>query len=94
MLRLQKTDIEKHTNNLEILYLFLVNERRATDAAAALYMHRNNVNYRIGRIEEMLDIRLDDPMTRINLLVTYLLFDMGDLQQTEESGTAAEVKAI
>ena len=73
--RLRKNDLEKNTNNLAVLYSFLINERRATETAAATYMHRNNVLYRIGRIEEMLDIRLDDPATRLNLLITFLLFD-------------------
>ena len=73
--RLHDSDIEKNTNNLAVLYSFLINERRATETAAAMYMHRNNVLYRIGRIEELLNIRLDNPTTRINLLVTFLLYD-------------------
>ena len=75
LLKLHKNDLEKNTNNLTILYSFLIHERRATETAAATYMHRNNVLYRIGRIEEMLDIRLDDPAMRINLLITFLMFD-------------------
>ena len=74
LLKLRKNDIEKNTNNMDILHSFLLNERRATETAAATYMHRNNVLYRIGRIEEMLDISLNDPTTRINLLVTFMLF--------------------
>ena len=75
LFKLHRNDLEKNTNNLEILYTFLINERRATETAAALYMHRNNVIYRIGRIEEMLGIKLEDPVTRLNLLVAFLLFD-------------------
>ena len=75
LIKLRESDIEKNTNNLMILYSFLLNERRATETAALTYMHRNNVLYRISRIEEMLDIRLDDPTTRVNLLITFLLFN-------------------
>ena len=41
-----------------------------------LYMHRNNVVYRIGRIEEMLGIDLNDHNTRLKLLVSYAMLKL------------------
>jgi sugar diacid utilization regulator len=71
LLELYRSDREKNTNNFEILYVYLINERGTTKTANSLHMHRNNVVYRISRIENMLNISLDDEQTRINLLLTY-----------------------
>ena len=73
LLELAGSDIEKNTNNLEVLNAYLINERRATETANALHMHRNNVVYRISRIEELLGISLEDTMTRLNLTVSLLM---------------------
>ncbi len=71
LLELYDIDIEKNTNNLEVLHTYLMNERRATETANCLHMHRNNVIYRISRIEEMLQISLDDKTTRLNLMMSF-----------------------
>lgn len=71
LLELYRSDREKNTNNFEILYVYLINERGTTKTANSLHMHRNNVVYRISRIESMLNISLDDEQTRINLLLTF-----------------------
>ncbi len=70
---LYNSDIEKNTNNLKMLYTYLMNERRAKETADLLHMHRNNVVYRISRIEEMLNISLEDKMTRLNLMLSFLM---------------------
>jgi len=43
--------------------------------AERLHMHRNNVNYRIGRIEEQFGLDTDNPALRIQLLLAYQLRD-------------------
>ena len=58
---------------LELLYVYLRCERNATQAAAALNMHRNNVTYHIGRIQEMTSLDLDDPSVRFRLLTAFHL---------------------
>jgi DNA-binding PucR family transcriptional regulator len=73
LLELYESDLEKNTNNLEVLYTFLMNERRATETAAYLHMHRNNVVYRISRIEEMLNVNLNDILTRFNLVMSFMM---------------------
>ena len=74
LLFLYDYDQEHNTNNLELLYVYLINDRKATETAEVTHMHRNNVIYRIGRICEMVDIDLDDPQTRFRLLLAYELF--------------------
>jgi sugar diacid utilization regulator len=73
LIELYESDLEKNTNNLEVLYAYLINERRASETAAQLHMHRNNVVYRISRIENMLNLRLEDKLTRINLMMSFLM---------------------
>lgn len=74
LLELYNYDQEHNTNNLELLYVYLVNDRKATDTAEITHMHRNNVIYRINRICEMVDIDLDNASTRFRLLLAYELF--------------------
>jgi sugar diacid utilization regulator len=77
LLYLRRTDEERHSNNFEVLRSYLYNERRAAEAATALHMHRNNVVYRIDRIERMLGIDLEDWQTRKNLLIAFFAMDDG-----------------
>ncbi len=82
LIALYESDIEKNTNNLEVLYTYLVNERRATETAIQLHMHRNNVMYRISRIEKMLGVSLEDRLMRMNLTISlFMLRHSGFLQE-------------
>ena len=66
---------------LELLYVHLSCERNATQAAAALNMHRNNVTYHIGRIAEMTRLDLDDPSVRFRLLTAFYLLRLYGFKQ-------------
>ncbi len=68
-------DAATKMNNYEFLRAYLVYERRVTVVAERLHMHRNNVGYRINRIEEQFGIDVDDPALRQDLLVAYRLRD-------------------
>lgn len=68
MLKRIKEYDEKHgTNNIQLLYTYLFCDCRATEASAILHMHRNNVLYRISRIEEMTGAKLSDQKVRYEL---------------------------
>ena len=63
---------ETHGGSLcEVLYRYLLCERRATEAGERLHMHRNTVMYHIQRITELLELDLDDYLTRQSLLVCF-----------------------
>ncbi len=68
---LQKHDREHDGNLLEILYCYLLCERRATTAGNLLHMHRNNVLYHVGRITEITGIELDDYWVRLKLMIAF-----------------------
>ena len=61
---------------LRILYTYLLCERRATETCARLHMHRNTVLYHIARIEEILDISLDDPDVRLKLMIGFKIREL------------------
>jgi len=64
-------DKRHNTNNLELLKVYLDFDRRATETASVMHMHRNNVIYRIGRICEQTGLDLEDPNVRFRLLLAY-----------------------
>ena len=70
---LAEQDLISKTNNYEFLYTYLVHERRLTAVADKLHMHRNNVSYRIGRIEEQYGIDTSDPQLRQDMLLAYAI---------------------
>ena len=52
----------KEGNNLsEVLYNYLLNDRSLQKTAAATFMHRNTVAYKINQITTLTDIDFDDP---------------------------------
>ena len=59
--QLQEYDKKHNTNNVFLLYTYLHCDCKTPEASEALHMHRNNVLYRIRRIEEILQIDLNDP---------------------------------
>ena len=76
-------DAHTGTDNYTFLYEYLVNERRASVVAEKLHMHRNNVKYRIDRIEELFGIDTDDPALRLDLLMAYLLREASLVQDAQ-----------
>ncbi len=75
-------DKEHNSNLVQILYIYLLSERRATAAGKLLHMHRNNILYHIANIEEMLGIDLSDHMTRLKMILTFCLSEIGDAELT------------
>jgi sugar diacid utilization regulator len=73
---IKQKDIAKHTNDYLFLCYYLLHERRPAEVADALHMHRNNVKYRIGRIEDEFGLDTNDPILRTNLILAYQI--LGD----------------
>jgi sugar diacid utilization regulator len=74
--RLYDYDRKHKSNNIQLLYIFLLCERNATKASAEMNMHRNNVTYHVSRIQEMLGLDLEDSTLRYLLLVSYSLLEL------------------
>lgn len=64
-------DHENDSSLADILYYYLLFERRATEAGKLLHMHRNTVLYHIQRASEITGMDLDDYSTRQGLLMSF-----------------------
>lgn len=85
--RLIHADCRDDMDHLRVLHGFLACERRPTQTAALLHMHRNNVIYRMDRMETMLGISLDDTTLRRELECSLLVLELMDasiLQQNAQ----------
>ena len=77
---LKEYDEQHNLNNLQLLYVYLTNERRLTETASIMHMSRNNVVYRIGRIEDMLNLRLESAATRFKLMLSYIMLQLYSME--------------
>lgn len=62
-------DLEKNSEFLQTLYLYLLEERSLIKVAEIMNIHRNSVVYRINRVSELVDIDFEDLKIRYNLLI-------------------------
>lgn len=66
----------KHGSELaRTLYFYLLNERSIAATAAAMFMHRNSIVYRIRKIESLIGEGLDDASERQYLILSYRLMN-------------------
>ena len=70
---LKEQDARKGSELYETLFQYLLNERSIQKGAAALHVHKNTYSYRLERIKELSDANLDDPLTRLYLMVSYVI---------------------
>ena len=77
---LHENDHHYNTEYMKILYHYLMNERSPSKAAEALHMHRNNVVYHINKIKELISLDLDDSQERLNLVISYYLFQYAEYE--------------
>ncbi|MDO5689399.1 MAG: helix-turn-helix domain-containing protein [Tissierellia bacterium] len=77
VLKLQKLDEEQGGDLLETLYAYICYERSLLKTAKKLNVHRNTVVYRTSKISELVDLDLENPLTRYHILLSILLI-VGD----------------
>jgi len=71
---IEEYDSKHGTNNFELLQTYLNFDRKATETAELMHMHRNNIIYRIGRLCEQVGLDLDNPAVRLRLLIAFETF--------------------
>ena len=71
-------DIQHRMNNLQLLRVYLENERRISETAVRMHMHRNNVTYRLQKIKELTGLDLDSANERLRILITYSMLNQTD----------------
>lgn len=83
---LRDYDLSHETDLLESLRVYLTHNRSIGESAAALYIHRNTMNYRIARIHELTQIDLSDPDVFCHLIFSFYALDYRTLLEREEPG--------
>lgn len=73
---LQDYDRENHTEFMKTLYQFLQCNQNVKETAQKLYIHKNTLNYRLGKMRELLQDDLSDSETifQLNLAFRILIF--------------------
>ncbi|MCQ2406170.1 MAG: helix-turn-helix domain-containing protein [Oscillospiraceae bacterium] len=69
--KLKKYDEKRGTDYYETLYRYLILERNVVSTAAALFIHRNSMIYRLKKIEQLINVNLDDPVVRVYIMLSY-----------------------
>ncbi len=71
LVTLQKYDDAHDTNLVESLRVYLAHFQSIGEAAAALFIHRNTMNYRISKIVELTHLDLKDPGVVEHLIFSF-----------------------
>ncbi|NLL52172.1 MAG: hypothetical protein GX248_05650 [Peptococcaceae bacterium] len=69
LFRLMNYDLQNNTDYMGSLYAYLAGGNNLTKAAQVFDIHRNTMNYRIKRIEEILNVNLNDP--NVSFILTF-----------------------
>ena len=84
VLLLRDYDDEKNTDYYTTLQAYLVHDKNVIATADALFIHRNTVNYRIEKIEEIIGCSLRDSKETFHMLLTYKLLAADARQKNAE----------
>jgi len=76
-LALLRYDAQYHTNYLETLRVYL-KHRNAISTAAALHIHRNTMNYRLQKIQEIAGQDLTEGDNLYRLWFSFMLYDLSE----------------
>ncbi len=81
--RIIADDALSGTNDAAMLRTYLLQERHAKEASEILFVHRNTLAYRMDRLQKRYGFSIDDPATRLRMLIEFRLVDRKALQQRE-----------
>ena len=80
--KLKQYDAAKHSDLYETLYQYLLHGRSIQAAAEAMHVHRNTFIYRLERAREITDFDAEDPVSRIYLLLSYMIEKQGNIHDS------------
>lgn len=82
---LEEYDAEHDGCLTETLYHDLLAGGSIKQIAAAMYTHRNTVNYRVAKIRELMELDMSDPEVRARCLIAFYIRDiLNAMHQKEE----------
>ena len=62
----------------ELLKYYLENNGSVQKTAEHFYVHRNSINYRLNKVQDILDMDISDLDNRIQLRLAFMVRDMLD----------------
>lgn len=71
--KLEVYDEVNDTDYLNVLISYYKNNCKINETANALFIHRNTLNYKVNKIEEILDINLDDISDRCKIYLCIII---------------------
>lgn len=80
---LNEFDLKNEGGLLETLQRFLENDCSVANTAGELYIHRNTLNYRLGKIKELTGIDYHNAQEKFRLMCSYRIWEI--LSSEEES---------
>lgn len=81
---LTQYDQEHNGDLLNTLAAYLRHSGNAVQTAAALYIHRNSLRYRLDRIHALTSLDMDDADSRLALQIGVLLISSNKEEETKE----------
>lgn len=72
---LEEYDEANQTDISQVMWCYLKNSCSVKDTSEQLFMHRNTINYKIHRAEEILDADLSQMETRVKMTLAFLVRD-------------------
>lgn len=77
LFKLINYDHKNNTSYMESLLVYLSNGTNVKAAAQELNIHRNTMDYRINKIQEIMDLKFSDPDVMLSLYLSYKIFNIG-----------------
>lgn len=77
LFRIIEHDESKGTDYYETIKVYLEHERDLAKVSSLLHIHRSTLTYRIGKIQEIVNLSLDDPENRFYLLTCIHILENG-----------------
>ena len=76
--KLYQESQNNQVNLFKTLAVYLDNNGNVTKTAKDLYLHRSTLVYRLNKIQEILELNIDDTNERFNLQLAYKMSDLYD----------------
>ncbi|SHN57481.1 PucR family transcriptional regulator [Desulfitobacterium chlororespirans] len=76
LVKLMEYDRRNKSNFTKTLYAYLKQNGNQSATAAELYIHRTSLIYRINKIEEIMDLPLDDALIRSHLYTSFQIIEI------------------
>lgn len=73
---LETYDQLNHTNYMEVLTILMHNQGSIKETAEELYLHRNSINYKVQKIQEILQLDLSHLDNKIRISMAFMVRDI------------------